>query len=78
MVLAGIECSQKSVIFANGIPVQKRVEKFDTRKCNVRLKFPVFKDEGEEKWKIAELPSFSPCSNRGGKQIRRVLPRAGI
>ena len=61
MVLAGIECRQKSVIFANGIPVQKRVEKVDTRKCNLWLKFPVFKDEGEEKWKIAELPSFSPC-----------------
>ena len=26
VVLAGIECSQKSVIFASGIPVQKRAE----------------------------------------------------
>ena len=32
MVLAGIECSQKSVIFANGIPVGERVEKVDTLK----------------------------------------------
>ena len=30
MVLAGIECSQKSVIFANGIPVQECVDFFDT------------------------------------------------
>ena len=32
MVLAGIECSQKSLIFANGIPVQESVEFFDTLK----------------------------------------------
>ena len=32
VVLAGIECSQKSVIFANGIPVQERVDFFDTLK----------------------------------------------
>ena len=32
VVLAGIECSQKSPIFANGIPVQERVEFFDTLK----------------------------------------------
>ena len=30
VVLAGIECSQKSVIFANGIPVQECVD-FSTR-----------------------------------------------
>ncbi len=30
MVLAGIECSQKSLIFASGIPVQERVDFFDT------------------------------------------------
>ena len=30
MVLAGIECSQKSLIFANGIPAQERVD-FSTR-----------------------------------------------
>ena len=30
MVLAGIECSQKSLIFANGIPVQERVDFFGT------------------------------------------------
>ena len=32
VVLAGIECSQKSVIFASGIPVQERVDFFDTLK----------------------------------------------
>ena len=30
MVLAGIECSQKSLIFANGIPAGERVD-FSTR-----------------------------------------------
>ena len=30
VVLAGIECSQKSLIFASGIPVQERGEKIDT------------------------------------------------
>ena len=30
VVLAGIECSQKSLIFANGIPVQERGDLFDT------------------------------------------------
>ena len=37
VVLAGIECSQKSLIFANGIPAGERVEFFDTLKaefCN--------------------------------------------
>ena len=61
MVLAGIECSQKSVIFANGIPVQKRVEKFDTRKCNLWLKFPVFTDEGEENGRQQNYRAFHPA-----------------
>ena len=35
VVLAGIECSQKSLIFANGIPVQERGDFFDMLKIRI-------------------------------------------
>ena len=41
MVLAGIECSQKSLIFANGIPVQESVDFFDTLK-GIGCPIPLF------------------------------------
>ena len=40
VVLAGIECSQKSLIFASGIPVGERGEFFDTLRAENKFPAP--------------------------------------